>query len=68
MFWFPITYLGPQFFTINGQTPSPQINGQETTVCEVVEKGLAQFEHLGIGGMNTRGMGRLHIFLRQQGG
>lgn len=62
VFWFPITYLNPQFFTINGQTPAPQINGQATTIPEVVEKGLAHFEHLGIGGMNTRGMGRLKIY------
>ncbi len=68
VFWFPITYLAPQFFTINGQTPSPQENGQPTTVQTVVEKGLTQFEHLGIGGMNTRGMGRLKIFLPEQGG
>jgi CRISPR-associated protein Cmr4 len=63
VFWFPVTYLSPQFFTINGQPPAPQENGQPTTVQTVVEKGLKQFEHLGIGGMNTRGMGRLKIFL-----
>ncbi|MCQ3972421.1 MAG: type III-B CRISPR module RAMP protein Cmr4 [Anaerolineae bacterium] len=68
VFWFPITYLDPQFFTISGQMPVPQINGQATTVQDVVQKGLAQFEHLGIGGMNTRGMGRLRIFLPEQGG
>lgn len=63
IFWFPVTYLAPQFFTINGQTPAPQMNGQPTKVQDVVEKGLAQFEQLGIGGMNTRGMGRLKVFL-----
>jgi len=66
VFWFPITYLRPEFFTINGQQPTPQINNQQTTVQEVVEKGLIQFEHLGIGGMNTRGMGRLRVFLQSQ--
>lgn len=69
VFWFPITYLNPKFFSINGKTPTPQThNGQTETVQSVVEKGLAQFEHLGIGGMNTRGMGRLKIFLPMQGG
>lgn len=68
IFRFPITYLDPQFFTINGQTPAPQINGQPTTVQTVVEEGLNQFKDLGIGGMNTRGMGRLRIFLPEQGG
>ncbi len=67
IFWFPVTYLDPQFFTINGQVPTPQINGQAATVEEVVKKGLALFEHLGIGGMNTRGMGRLRVFLPEQG-
>ena len=66
VFWFPITFLRPEFFTINGQQPTPQINNQQTTVQEVVEKGLIQFEHLGIGGMNTRGMGRLRVFLQSQ--
>lgn len=63
VFWFSITYLERQFFTINGQTPAPRENGQPTAVRTVVEKGFTQFEHLGIGGMNTRGMGRLKIFL-----
>ena len=67
VFWFPITYLDSQFFTINGQPTAPQINGQATTVQNVVQRVLAQFEHLGIGGMNTRGMGRLRIFLPEQG-
>ena len=66
VFWFPITFLRPEFFTINGQQPTPQIDNQQTTVQEVVEKGLIQFEHLGIGGMNTRGMGRLRVFLQSQ--
>lgn len=68
VFWFPITYLERQFFTINGQTPAPQENDQPTTVQTVVEKGLRQFEHLGIGGMNTRGMGRLKIFCQGKEG
>jgi CRISPR-associated protein Cmr4 len=62
VFWFPVTYLKPQFFKIGPDEPKPQIHGADTTVETVVKKGFAQFEHLGIGGMNTRGMGRLKIF------
>jgi len=67
VFWFCATYLNPRFFNINGQVPAPKINSRETTVQEVVEKGLKQFEYLGIGGMNTRGMGRLKVFLSEEG-
>lgn len=67
VFWFPITYLDPQFFSMNGNTPSPHVNGGSVTVQTVVEKGLEQFQHLGIGGMNTRGMGRLRVFVSEQG-
>lgn len=51
---------------------SLQVGGQPITVdgsrspdpgwaFDQVEKGLGLFEHLGIGGMNTRGMGRLKV-------
>lgn len=67
IFWFSVTYLDPQFFVINGQVPAPKINNHGTTVQTVVEKGLKQFEYLGIGGMSTRGMGRLKVFLAEEG-
>jgi CRISPR-associated protein Cmr4 len=67
--WFPITYSKPEFFRIqhNGRltTPDPRqeasTNGQRLSVRQVVESGLVALEHLGIGGMNTRGMGRLKV-------
>lgn len=74
MFWFNITYLNPQYFKIKVEyeeegekkfrleTPAPKNDSNTITIQNSVEKGLNLFEHLGIGGMNTRGMGRLRIF------
>lgn len=56
VFWFNITFLNPSFFKINGDKPKPK-----PEVKEAIETGLKHFEHLGIGGMNTRGMGRLRV-------
>ncbi len=58
VFWFNIHYLKKEFFRINGNKPNPQ-----PEVKAAVEMGLKQFEYLGIGGMNTRGMGRLRVWL-----
>lgn len=68
VFWFTVNYLKPDFFKINGEKPEPKVNGNNETIKikNIVQKGLAQFEHLGIGGMNTRGMGRLQIFLNEE--
>jgi CRISPR-associated protein Cmr4 len=71
--WFRLTYSDKQFFRIkdktDGQmkTPAPKEGATETgatlEIREVVEKGLAALEHAGIGGMNTRGLGRLQVFI-----
>jgi CRISPR-associated protein Cmr4 len=58
---FPITYTSPALFFINGQPPAPTHNGQPIEVPQVVEHGLALLPDLGIGGMNTRGLGRLKV-------
>jgi CRISPR-associated protein Cmr4 len=50
----------PKFYKIGNQTPL-QNNGGKQKVIQTVEKGLALFASLGIGGMNTRGMGRLCV-------
>ncbi len=55
--WFDVAYNHPQNFQINGQP----INKDISWVRENVEKGLTLIEHLGIGGMNTRGMGRFRV-------
>lgn len=66
--WFPITYGNPAFFRINDQQPAPKRydeQGKPTTtsitVQEVAEQGLRLLEYLGVGGMNTRGMGRMRL-------
>ena len=55
----------PQHFKPAGQQVSAQINGQvltdPTNVFEVVKTAHPYLEHLGLGGMGTRGMGRLRV-------
>jgi CRISPR-associated protein Cmr4 len=68
--WFQITYSNPKLFRILYNNayipPEPKIgakkDGVELSVKDAVEKGLALLKDLGIGGMNTRGMGRLEVF------
>ncbi len=57
VFYFDVVYNNPQHFQIGGQTIPHDI----TWVWQNVEQGLALMEHLGVGGMNTRGMGRLRV-------
>lgn len=67
--WFPVTYGNPAFFRINDQQPAPKeyntqgepADNTSITVRAVVEQGLRLLEHLGVGGMNTRGMGRMRL-------
>jgi CRISPR-associated protein Cmr4 len=55
----------PKYFKINGQAP---LSGNRQTVIQTVTKGLNLFESLGIGGMSTRGMGRMRIINPSSGG
>ncbi len=57
LFSFPVVYKNPRDFLLDGQ-PIPQ---DIAWVQEQVEKGLHYIEYLGIGGKNTRGMGRLRV-------
>lgn len=63
--WFSVTCSKPDHFRIQGKKPDPRRGaskeGAEMEVSEVVEQGLGLIEHLGIGGMNTRGMGRVRV-------
>lgn len=72
--WFDVLYNKPEYFRINGikevnlkepnnyQDPfSRSENDQIGRMAFNVERGLAYLEFLGIGGMNTRGMGRMRI-------
>jgi CRISPR-associated protein Cmr4 len=54
---FDVVYNNPQHFQIGGQTIPHNI----AWVQRHVEQGLALMQHLGVGGMNTRGMGRLQV-------
>ena len=71
--WFDIVYNKPEYFQIKvPKEASPESEEYEiqhgkasdqgwTWVRDNVEKGLTLIEHLGIGGMGTRGMGRVRI-------
>lgn len=61
--WFEVVYNKPEYFRINGQEIKND-NGQNADAGWIrgnVEKGLKYLETLGVGGMNTRGMGRLRV-------
>ena len=66
--WFDIVYNKPEYFRIkqNGIDQPIRHNKQEGEgwkwIQENIEKGLPLMEHMGVGGMNTRGMGRLKVF------
>ncbi len=57
VFALQVVYKNPREFLLDGQ-PIPQ---DLSWVREQVEKGLKYLEYLGVGGMNSRGMGRLRI-------
>jgi len=57
IFWFSVIYKDPRNFKMNGEKIEYDIDW----VRENVEKGLSYYEYLGVGGMVTRGMGRLKI-------
>ncbi|MFQ6041890.1 MAG: type III-B CRISPR module RAMP protein Cmr4 [Candidatus Poribacteria bacterium] len=55
--WFDVVYKEPSDFRID----NVPIDKDIPWVIENVEKGFAYMEHLGVGGMTTRGMGRFKI-------
>ncbi|WP_295102296.1 RAMP superfamily CRISPR-associated protein [uncultured Candidatus Kuenenia sp.] len=73
--WFDVVYNKPEYFRINGQelkknndssADTEKDNGSSAGTDWIksnVEKGLRYLESLGVGGMNTRGMGRLKVFM-----
>lgn len=60
---FDIVVSDPKFYRIDDRIP---LEGDLGKVTDTVKKGAQLFESLGIGGMNTRGMGRLQILNREQ--
>ncbi|MBC7260292.1 MAG: type III-B CRISPR module RAMP protein Cmr4 [Chloroflexi bacterium] len=65
--YFEVVVSDPQFYKIGDKAPL-QNNGGKQKVIKTVEKGLTLFESLGVGGMNTRGMGRLRVLNLSAGG
>ena len=70
--WFDVVYNKPEYFRINGQEIEKcELSGGTLTRTKAdvawietnVNKGLKYLETLGVGGMNTRGMGRLKVFM-----
>ncbi len=66
--FFPVTCLVPEFFRVPVKPGSPgekvSYNGRDATIEDIHEnviEGLRMMEALGIGGVNTRGMGRLRV-------
>ena len=57
VFSFTVVYKDPRSFVLDGSPLSQSLDW----VKDNVEKGLAYVEYLGLGGMVTRGMGRLRI-------
>ena len=58
--WFDVTFQNPKWFQINKIESCS--NGNLTRCVEkTVEKGLSLFEFLGVGGMGSRGFGRLKV-------
>jgi len=54
--------LDPNYFRVPPTNAESKFNQLE--LCEAVGNGLANIEHLGLGGMNTRGFGRMKIVER----
>lgn len=63
IFYFDVIYNSGKYLNIGGKELKTEGDGDVGTIWvkTQVEKGLKLFEMLGIGGMGTRGMGRLKI-------
>lgn len=60
VFYFEVVVNDPQFYWIAGEVPLKDKGGRDT-VKATLNNGLRLFDSLGIGGMTTRGMGRLRV-------
>ncbi|MCS7248926.1 MAG: type III-B CRISPR module RAMP protein Cmr4 [Anaerolineales bacterium] len=63
--YFEVVVSDPRFYQVEGKTP---LDGDIAKVKRTVISGLKLFDSLGIGGMNTRGMGRLRVLNLGNGG
>lgn len=69
VFKFDVVYNSGKTFLIGGKELKTEGNGEAgiSWVKTQVEKGFKIFETLGIGGMNTRGMGRIKVLNLEKG-
>lgn len=60
---FDVVYNDPHYFLIGGKTicKDDKMPADTAWVRENVKKGLDYLQYVGLGGMNTRGMGRIRI-------
>lgn len=65
LLFFEVVVSDPKFYRIDGKTP---LGGDITKAKQAVKNGLTLFEALGVGGMNTRGMGRMCVLNLKAGG
>lgn len=63
--FFEVVVSDPKFYRIDGKTP---LDGDIAKAKQAVTNGLRLFEALGVGGMNTRGMGRMRVLNLNTGG
>ncbi len=63
--FFDVIVSDPKFYRIDGKIP---LDGDIEKAKKAVQDGLRLFETLGVGGMNTRGMGRLRVLNLDAGG
>ena len=62
MFWFEVIYQNPKCFGIDKiKNKNGEKNASIDEITKVVENGLKYFEFLGVGGMSSRGFGRLKV-------
>jgi len=64
IFWFDVCYQNPSYFQVAGSNIKTQENNRRINIQlikQTVHAGLKLFEHLGIGGMGSRGFGRLRV-------
>jgi CRISPR-associated protein Cmr4 len=62
---FEVVVSDPKFYRVNG---APPLSSNIETVKQTARKGLELFDALGVGGMNTRGMGRMKVLGLNEGG
>ncbi len=66
VFWFDVTYQNPKYFpALNGLKIKTEDGNEKEPDVDILEKtvkaGLSLFEYLGVGGMGSRGFGRMKV-------